>query len=203
MNILFSAILTLGLLNNDPAPTPAPIGYAVGDVVNDFTLMNVDGKNVSLNDYKEEEGVIVVFTCNHCPYAKAYETRIMELDAKYKSLNYPVIAINPNDPVKEPDDSPENMKKRAEEMKYTFPYLFDATQQVAKDFGATRTPHVFLLQKVDGKFKVAYIGSIDDNTDDASKAENKFVEDAIASLKKGEQPVVSFTKAIGCTIKWK
>ena len=203
MNILFSAILTLGLLNNDPATTPAPVGYAVGDVVNNFSLMNVDGKNVSLNDYKDKEGVIVVFTCNHCPYAKAYETRIMELDAKYAGLNYPVIAINPNDPIKEPDDSPENMKKRAEEKNYSFPYLFDATQQVAKDFGATRTPHVFLLQKVNGQFKVAYIGAIDDNTDDASKAENKFVEDAIASLKKGEQPVVSFTKAIGCTIKWK
>lgn len=203
MNILFSAILTLGLLNNDPATTPAPVGYAVGDVVNNFSLMNIDGKNVSLNDYKDKEGVIVVFTCNHCPYAKAYETRIMELDAKYAGLNYPVIAINPNDPIKEPDDSPENMKKRAEEKNYSFPYLFDATQQVAKDFGATRTPHVFLLQKVNGQFKVAYIGAIDDNTDDASKAENKFVEDAIASLKKGEQPVVSFTKAIGCTIKWK
>ena len=203
MNILFSAILTLGLLNNDPATTPAPVGYAVGDVVNNFSLMNVDGKNVSLNDYIDKEGVIVVFTCNHCPYAKAYETRIMELDAKYAGLNYPVIAINPNDPIKEPDDSPENMKKRAEEKNYSFPYLFDATQQVAKDFGATRTPHVFLLQKVNGQFKVAYIGAIDDNTDDASKAENKFVEDAIASLKKGEQPAVSFTKAIGCTIKWK
>ena len=203
MNILFSAILTLGLLNNDPATTPAPVGYAVGDVVNNFSLMNVDGNNVSLNDYKDKEGVIVVFTCNHCPYAKAYETRIMELDAKYAGLNYPVIAINPNDPIKEPDDSPENMKKRAEEKNYSFPYLFDATQQVAKDFGATRTPHVFLLQKVNGQFKVAYIGAIDDNTDDASKAENKFVEDAISSLKKGEQPVVSFTKAIGCTIKWK
>lgn len=203
MNILFSAILTLGLLNNDPATTPAPVGYAVGDVVNNFSLMNVDGKNVSLNDYIDKEGVIVVFTCNHCPYAKAYETRIMELDAKYAGLNYPVIAINPNDPIKEPDDSPENMKKRAEEKNYSFPYLFDATQQVAKDFGATRTPHVFLLQKVNGQFKVAYIGAIDDNTDDGSKAENKFVEDAISSLKKGEQPVVSFTKAIGCTIKWK
>ena len=203
MNILFSAILTLGLLNNDPATTPAPVGYAVGDVVNNFSLMNVDGNNVSLNDYIDKEGVIVVFTCNHCPYAKAYETRIMELDAKYAGLNYPVIAINPNDPIKEPDDSPENMKKRAEEKNYSFPYLFDATQQVAKDFGATRTPHVFLLQKVNGQFKVAYIGAIDDNTDDGSKAENKFVEDAIASLKKGEQPVVSFTKAIGCTIKWK
>ncbi len=195
--------MTLGLLNNHPAPMPAPVGYAVGDVVNNFTLMNVDGKNVSLTDYKDEEGVIIVFTCNHCPYAKAYETRIMELDAKYEALNYPVVAINPNDPIKAPDDSPENMKKRAEEKKYSFPYLFDATQQVAIDFGATRTPQVYILQKVDGQFKVAYIGAIDDNTDNAAAAENKFVEDAIASLKKGEKPAINFTKAIGCTIKWK
>ena len=199
MNLLFSVLLSLAMFNEQPAPAP----YAVGDVVNDFSLMNIDGKNVSLNDYKDKEGVIIVFTCNHCPYAKAYETRIMELDAKFAALNYPVIAINPNDPAKEPSDSPDNMKKRAGEMNYTFPYLFDATQQVAKDFGATRTPHTFVLQKVDGQFKVAYIGAIDDNTDNAAAAENKFVEDAISSLKKGEQPVVSFTKAIGCTIKWK
>ena len=89
---------------------------------------------MSLNDYASREGVIVVFTCNHCPYAKAYETRIMELDKNFASKGYPVLAINPNDPIREPEDSPENMKKRAEEMAYTFPYLFDATQQVAKDF---------------------------------------------------------------------
>ncbi len=199
MNFIISSIISLFLFNSQPAP----VGYAVGDAVNDFTLKNVDGKNVSLSDYKKEEGVIVVFTCNHCPYAKAYESRIIDLDKKFASLNYPVLAINPNDPVKEPEDSPENMKKQSDKMDYTFPYLFDATQQVAKDFGATRTPHLFLLQQVDGQFKVAYIGAIDDNMDDASAAENKYIEQAIASLKKGEKPAVTFTKAIGCTIKWK
>ena len=199
MNLIIASIISLFLFNTPPVPA----GYSVGDVVTEFTLKNVDGRNVSLNDYKNQEGVIVIFTCNHCPYAKAYESRIMELDKKYASLNYPVLAINPNDPIAEPEDSPENMKERAKKMNYSFPYLFDATQQVAKDFGATRTPHLFLLQQVDGKFKVAYIGAIDDNMDDASAAQNKYVEQAIASLKKGEKPAVTFTKAIGCTIKWK
>ncbi len=201
MQLLFSILISMAMFNN--TPTVAPAGYAVGDVVTNFTLMNVDGKNVSLNDYKDKEGVIVIFTCNHCPYAKAYESRIMDLDAKYANLNYPVVAISPNDPIAEPSDSPENMKKRAEQMHYTFPYLFDATQNVSKSFGASRTPHVFLLQKVDGEFKVAYIGAIDDNTDSPEKVEKKYLEDAISALQKGIKPEIPFTKAIGCSIKWK
>lgn len=183
--------------------TPAPTGYAVGDEVKNFTLNNIDGKSVSLSDYASKEGVIVVFTCNHCPYAKAYESRVMDLDKNFASKGYPVLAINPNDPVSVPDDAPENMKKRATEMGYSFPYLFDATQQVAKDFGASRTPHVFVLKNTNGKFTVEYIGAIDDNTDEPAAVKTKYVEDAIGSLKKGEKPAVNFTKAIGCTIKWK
>ena len=183
--------------------TPAPTGYAVGDEVKNFTLNNIDGKSVSLSDYASKEGVIVVFTCNHCPYAKAYESRVMDLDKNFASKGYPVLAINPNDPVSVPEDAPENMKKRATEMGYSFPYLFDATQQVAKDFGASRTPHVFLLKNTNGKFTVEYIGAIDDNTDEPAAVKTKYVEDAIVALKKGEKPAVNFTKAIGCTIKWK
>lgn len=198
MNILFSSIIAFFMIAN--APTT---GYNPGDEVQNFSLKNVNGKMVSLTDYKDKEGVIVVFTCNHCPYAKAYESRIMDLDKKFASKGYPVLAINPNDPVKEPSDSYESMQSRAKEMSYSFPYLFDDTQDVAKAFGANRTPHVFLLQNVNGKFKVAYIGAIDDNLDDAAAAQNKYVENAIASLKKGEKPSPEFTKAIGCTIKWK
>jgi len=178
-------------------------GYSVGSEVADFTLINVDDKNVSLSDYKDKEGVIVVFTCNHCPYAKAYESRIMALDVQYASQGWPVVAISSNDPVVEPDDSPANMKKRAEEKKYSFPYLYDATQKVARDFGATKTPHVFLLKNNMGKFTVEYIGAIDDNTENASAVTHKYVELAIAALKKGEKPAITSTKAIGCTIKWK
>ncbi|MGB4931578.1 MAG: thioredoxin family protein, partial [Chitinophagales bacterium] len=171
--------------------------------VKNFSLANIDGKSISLSDYATKEGVIVVFTCNHCPYAKAYESRVMDLDKNFASKGYPVLAINPNDPVSVPDDAPENMKKRATEMGYSFPYLFDATQQVAKDFGASRTPHVFVLKNTNGKFTVEYIGAIDDNTDEPAAVKTKYVEDAIGSLKKGEKPAVNFTKAIGCTIKWK
>lgn len=199
MHILLS-IVSLLMLNT----TPAPAGYTVGDKVENFTLTNtIDGKAVTLNDYLNKNGVIVVFTCNHCPYAKAYESRIMDLDKKYASLGYPVLAINSNDPVAEPTDSPDNMKKRAEEMKYSFPYLFDETQQVAKTFGATRTPHVFLLQKTSTGFVVSYIGAIDDNTYEISAVQNKYVENAITALQNHEQPNPNFTKAIGCTIKWK
>ncbi len=193
--LAFAALLSL--------TTPAPTGYAVGDEVKNFTLNNIDGKSVSLSDYASKEGVIVVFTCNHCPYAKAYESRVMDLDKNFASKGYPVLAINPNDPVSVPEDAPENMKKRATEMGYSFPYLFDATQQVAKDFGASRTPHVFLLKNTNGKFTVEYIGAIDDNTDEPAAVKTKYVEDAIVALKKGEKPAVNFTKAIGCTIKWK
>ncbi|MBC8045575.1 MAG: thioredoxin family protein [Fimbriimonadaceae bacterium] len=181
----------------------SPAGYNVGDKVSDFELKNVDGKMIKLSDYSDEKGVIVVFTCNHCPYAKAYESRIMDLDKKYASKGYPVVAINPNDPVKEPEDSPEGMIKRAKAMNYSFPYLFDATQDVAKTFGATRTPHIYLLQNTPSGFKVSYIGAIDDNTDDPSAVTNKYLENAITSLQKGEAPSPNFTKAIGCTIKWK
>ena len=199
MNLILS-IVSMFIINTHPAP----VGYAVGDKVENFSLTNtVDGKQVQLNDYLNKNGVIVVFTCNHCPYAKAYESRIMDLDKKYASLGYPVLAINSNDPVAEPTDSPDNMKKRAAEMKYSFPYLFDETQNIAKAFGATRTPHVFLLQKTSTGFVVSYIGAIDDNTYDISAVQNKYVESAISSLQNHEQPNPNFTKAIGCTIKWR
>src|SRR5215510_8080340 len=125
----------------------APPAYKVGDNVKDFKLKNVDGKMVSLADYQSAKGFIVVFTCNHCPYAKAYEQRIMDLDKNFRSQGYPVIAISSNDPSTIPDDSYGNMVKRAKEKNYSFPYLFDETQQVAHDFGAMRTPHVFVLSK--------------------------------------------------------
>ena len=177
--------------------------YKVGDKVEDFKLKNIDGKMVSLADFDQAKGFIVIFTCNHCPYAKAYEQRILELDKKYASKGFPVIAINPNDPTKVPDDSFENMTKRAKEKGYSFPYLFDESQQVARKFGAARTPHVYVLSKKDKNLEVAYIGAIDDNTEDAGAVKNHYVEDAVNALLEGKAVPVSETKAIGCTIKWK
>ena len=178
-------------------------GYNVGDKAMDFKLKNVDGKMVSLSDYKDAKGFIVVFTCNHCPFAKAYEGRIMDLNTKYASKGYPVIAINPNDPSQVDEDSYVNMQKRAKDKGYSFPYLMDETQDVAHAFGAAHTPHVFVLQKSGSDFIVKYIGAIDDNSDDPSAVKVKYVEDAVNNLLAGKPVSPATTKAIGCTIKWK
>lgn len=178
-------------------------GYQPGDEARDFNLKNIDGSMVSLSDYDDAEGFIVIFTCNHCPYAVAYEDRIIALDKKFKKKGYPVIAINPNDTKAVPEDSFDNMKKRAADKGFTFPYLVDETQEIATAYGATRTPHVYLLKKEDGKNIVKYIGAIDDNYQDADAVEEKYVANAIASLKEGKDLDVKETKAIGCTIKWK
>ncbi len=179
-------------------------GYGVGDYAADFKLTNIDGKKVSLANYESAKGFIVVFTCNTCPYAKAYESRIMALDTKFASKGFPVIAINPNDIEKQPDDSMEQMKKVSDKKGYTFPYLRDDSQEVAKAFGATKTPHVYLLNKESaGKYKVEFIGAIDDSPNDASDVSERYVEDAINSLLAGSKPKVTEKRAIGCTIKWK
>jgi peroxiredoxin len=177
-------------------------GYQVGDKARDFKLVNVDGTMISMADYKDADGFIVIFTCNHCPYSKLYEDRIIELDKKFKPQGYPVIAINPNDSIKQPEDSYSRMIARADDKGFTFPYLLDADQSIAKTYGATRTPHVYLLQKVGKKYVVKYIGAIDDNAKAPNDVEEKWVEEAISSIENGNNPDPNFTKAIGCTIKW-
>ena len=176
-------------------------GYKVGDVAADFKLKNVDQKTVSLSDYAAAKGFIVVFTCNHCPYAKAYESRIIALDQKYASKGYPVIAINPNDPIVVPADNFEAMQVRAKEKGFTFPYLFDDGQKVYPQYGATKTPHVFLLNKENGKNIVRYIGAIDDNYADADDVSNKYVEAAVDALLANQPIAQASTVAIGCSIK--
>jgi len=178
-------------------------GYKPGDVASDFSLKNVDGKDVSLKDFKDAQGIIVIFTCNHCPFAVLYEDRIVALNSKYASKGFPVVAINPNDVTKEPADSFENMQRRAQEKNFKFPYLYDDTQKIAITYGATRTPHVYLLKKSGEKFTVEYIGAIDDNAQDATSAKDKFLEKAIEELKAGKAVTTKSAKAIGCSIKWK
>lgn len=177
--------------------------YKLEDKVSDFKLKNVDNKMVSLADYKKAKGFIVVFTCNHCPFAKAYEQRIMDLDKKYVKLGYPVIAISPNDPVAVPEDDFASMQALAKEKGYTFPYLIDETQSITKAFGATKTPHVFILQKTKDQYVLKYIGAIDDNSKDASAVKEKYVENALSSLLAGKEIALKETKAIGCGVKWK
>lgn len=191
LNLLFIAI----------SPVLLAGGIHVGDKAEDFRLKNVNGKMVSLSDYQDEKGFVVVFTCNHCPYAKAYQDRLIEIDKKYKLLGYPVIAINSNDEKIVPEDSYAEMIKRAEEEKFTFPYLRDADQKVALSYGAERTPHVYLLNREGKDLIVKYIGAIDDNYKDPSAVSHKYLENAIDALLEGKNPDPSFTKAIGCTIK--
>lgn len=178
-------------------------GYKVGDLATDFSLKNVDGRIVSLKDFKEAKGFIVIFTCNHCPYAKLYEDRIIELDKTFATKGYPVIAINPNDPSIVPDDSFENMQKRAKEKGFTFPYLWDETQQIAKTYGAEKTPHVYLLNKEKDGLRVCYIGAIDDNAQEAGQVKVNYVKEAVNSLLEGRKIEKTTSKAIGCSIKWK
>ncbi|MFO7977085.1 MAG: thioredoxin family protein [Bacteroidales bacterium] len=178
-------------------------GYEVGDKASDFNLLNVDGSYVSMADYPDAEGFIVIFSCNHCPYVKAYEDRMIELHNEYAPQGYPVIAINPNDPEVQPQDSYELMQERAQEKNFPFAYLIDEDQEVYPEYGATRTPHVYLLEREGDDLRVAYIGAIDDNYQDASKVQQTYVADAIDALKQGQEPDPEFTKAIGCTIKAK
>lgn len=178
-------------------------GYKVGDAAVDFKLKNVDGNLFSLDDLKDAKGAIVVFTCNHCPFSVKYEDRINQLNKKYAAKGFPVVAINPNDAAQYPSDDFDGMVKRAKEKGFTFPYLHDETQQIARNYGAVRTPHVFILQKEQGDYIVKYIGAIDDNADNAAEAKEKYVENAVDALLAGKPVNPDFTKAIGCTIKWK
>lgn len=177
-------------------------GYQVGEIVEDFTLKNIDGNMLSLAD-ASDEGVIVVFTCNTCPVAQAYEDRIIALDQEFRAQGYPVLAIQPNDTERVPGDNFDEMVERAAEHEYPFPYVLDETQEIARRFGATRTPHVYLLQvQTDGSHVVQYIGAIDDNYKDPEEVSVRYVSDAIEALKAGETPARTETRAVGCTIKW-
>ncbi|MGH1386203.1 thioredoxin family protein [Kordia sp.] len=176
-------------------------GYQVGDIVKDFSLKNVDGKMVSMADFKDAKGFILTFTCNTCPYSVAYEDRLIALDKKYASKGYPVIAINPNSPEARPDDSFEKMQVRAKEKGFTFPYMLDEGQKVYPEFGATRTPHMYVIAKTPKGHQVKYIGAIDDNYKDASSVTKRYIEDAVDALLAGKEVEVKTTKAIGCSIK--
>ena len=197
VKFIIAAICAIALVSFENLP------YELGDSVTDFKLKNVDGKVVSLSDYKDQKGAIIIFDCNTCPYSKAYNTRIIELNDKFGSKGFPVITINPNNPELSPGDSFNEMVSQAKRNKYEFPYLQDESQQVARSFGATNTPHVFVLKKDGQNFKVAYIGTIDNNARDASAATKKYVEEAVNALLDNKAVATTRTKAIGCGIKWK
>ena len=198
MSTIFSVFAFTGV---DAGISKIILTYTIGDKAEDFKLKNVDGKIVSLADFKEAKGFIVVFTCNTCPVSVANEDRIIALNEKYQRQGYPVIAINPNNPEISKGDSFELMKIRAQEKGFTFPYLFDDGQKVYPKYGASKTPHVYILQKESDELIVEYIGSIDDSARNAETVKTKYVENAVDALIKGIPIKVKDTKAIGCSIK--
>lgn len=182
---------------------PMAEGLSVGDAAPEINLKNVDGKMVSYGDYPDAKGFIVIFTCNTCPYAVASEDRIIALDKEFKGKGYPVIAINPNDPDVQPDDTFELMQKKASDKGFTFPYLYDESKKVYAQYGAKKTPHVYLLKNEGGKRIVKYIGAIDDNVRNASGVNERFLANAVNELLNDQPVSVTETRAIGCTVKVK
>ncbi|MFW0739375.1 MULTISPECIES: thioredoxin family protein [unclassified Flavobacterium] len=174
-----------------------------GETAPDFKLKNVDGKEVSFASFPKAKGYIVVFTCNTCPYAVAYEQRIIELDKKFKAQGYPVIAINPNDPEASKADTFEKMQELAKDKKYPFPYLFDDGQKITDQYGAKRTPHLFIVSKTAKGNVVEYVGAIDNDPEGTKTEKTKYAEDVIAALKSNQKPAITQTKEIGCTVKRK
>ncbi|MCZ4243833.1 thioredoxin family protein [Pedobacter punctiformis] len=196
-------LFLIGLMLISYAAFSQTEGYKIGDVVKDFSLKNINNKNLSLADFKDAKGFIIVFTCNTCPVAKAYQERVAELNVDYASKGYPVIAINPNDAEAVPDESFEKMQALAKEKNFLFPYLLDPDHIVTKQFGASRTPHVFVLNKTDKGNIVEYIGAIDNDPEVENAGRTNYVKNAISDLSAGKKPVIASTKAIGCGIKWK
>jgi peroxiredoxin len=165
-----------------------------------FSLPATDGRTVSTDDYASAPVLGVVFWCNHCPYVKAWEDRVIALQREYAGRGVQFILINSNDPVKYPADSFEAMAETAKAKQYPFPYLFDETQEVARRFGATRTPEIFLF---DRNRELRYHGAPDDNYEDPGAVRVHYLRDALEALLAGREPATSETPPRGCTIKWK
>ena len=172
----------------------------LGSKLPDFNLPSTDGKNYSVDSFADKKALIVIFSCNHCPYVIAYEERMKQIQEDYSLKGVAIVAINSNDDKEYPDDSFENMKKRADEKNFNFPYLRDESQEIAKAFDATHTPEIFLF---DEKRELAFHGKIDDNWQEPEKAKSKYLREALDELLEGTEISVPETFTIGCTIKWK
>jgi peroxiredoxin len=172
-------------------------------VISDFSLQNTDGQFISLKNYPNAKGFIIIFTCNHCPFAKLYPPRFNELNIKYKALNVPLIAISSTDTVSYEDDTFTKMREKSSKENFNFPYLFDGNQLVAKDFKAQKTPHAFVIWKENGKWIIKYDGAIDDNGMEASKVQNHYVANAVDALLNNKAIEINKTKSIGCKIAFR
>jgi peroxiredoxin len=166
----------------------------------DHAMKNVDGKDVTIAAVQGAKGTLVVFTCNHCPWAQAWETRIVELGNTYRKKGVGVIAINSNDPEEYPEDGYTEMQSRAKQRKIAYPYVVDATSNVARAFGASKTPEVYLF---DASGKLVYHGAVDDNAKEPKKVTTRWLRDALAALAAGKPIAMAETKAFGCGIKYR
>ena len=179
------------------APRSLPLGSPAP--LREQSLRSVDGRDVSIATVAGKHGTLVIFTCNHCPWAKAWETRIAAIGNAALGRGIGVVAINPNDPEVFPEDDFDNMIVRAKGLGLKYPYAVDATSEVARAFGATRTPEAFLF---DAAGKLVYHGAIDDNRD-AGKVKDRFLERAVAAVAAGRKVTTTETKAIGCGIRYR
>ncbi|RME72189.1 MAG: thioredoxin family protein [Chloroflexi bacterium] len=172
----------------------------IGDKAIPFALPGVDGEEHALADYADKKVLVVVFSCNHCPYVRAWEDRMVQIQADYADKGVQFLVINANDAQKYPDDSFEKMKERAQEKGFNFPYLYDETQEIARFYGAERTPEFFVF---DSKGILRYHGALDDNYDDPSAVKQHYLRDALDAVLAGQTPPVQETPPVGCTVKWK
>jgi peroxiredoxin len=197
------AVGLLAVAATATAATPeGPQALAIGKTAPkaDVKMANVDGKNLSIAEVKGAKGTLVIFTCNSCPWAQAWESRIAELGNTYVKQGIGVIAINSNDASVKPEDDMPAMQERAKSLGLTFPYVMDATSDVARAFGATRTPEAFLF---DAKGKLTYHGAVDDNAHKPAEVTVRWLNDALSSTAAGKAVAVKETKSLGCTIKFR
>ncbi len=174
----------------------------IGKVVDNFILKNTENKYVSLLDFPQAKGFVVIFTCNHCPFAKLYKKRFNDLNAKYSKLGVTLIAINPMDSIIYEDECLSDMKKVARAGKYNFNYLQDASQKVANMFGANHTPQAFIIWKEDDIWIIKYSGAVDDNGEHPEKA-NSFIANALNELLDNNIVSTPETKSFGCSIYYR
>ncbi len=172
----------------------------IGDPIIDFKLPGVDDSDHALQSYRDSKALAVIFTCNHCPYAQAWESRLIQTQADYADKDVQFLAISSNDATTHPADSFDAMKQRASEQGFNFPYLYDETQETAKAYGAERTPEIFLF---DASGKLVYHGALDDNYEDPTAVNATYLRDALDAVLAGNTPPVASTPPVGCTIKWK
>jgi len=172
----------------------------IGDPAPDFNLPGVDGKSYSLAEFADAKLLIVVFSCNHCPYVVGSEDRMKQLYADYAPKGVAMIAINSNETENHPTDSFDHMVKRAKRKGFDFPYVRDESQDVAKSYGALRTPHFYVF---DAGRRLRYTGRMDDNPREPGKQTTRELLDALDALLAGEDPPAPVTNPIGCNVKWK